>query len=71
MAYKISKDSEKELRKAINNFNAKIKRLQNWSLFLSQNYTITVNSKAIIPRANNPTKPENTLTIQSSLIPKS
>lgn len=29
MAYKISKDSEKELRKAINNFNAKIKRLQN------------------------------------------
>lgn len=29
MAYKMSSTSEKELRKAINNFNAKIKRLEN------------------------------------------
>ena len=29
MAYKISKDSNRELQKAINNFNAKIKRLEN------------------------------------------
>lgn len=29
MAYKISKDSNRELQKAINNFNAKIRRLEN------------------------------------------
>ena len=28
MAYKISKSSEKELQRAINNFNSKIKRLE-------------------------------------------
>ena len=28
MAYKISKNSEQELRRAINNFNSKVKRLE-------------------------------------------